>query len=327
MRPGRSTALLAIVLLVSGCAQASDGVSGGQAASGGDAADPGASAGPPPARAGAAAGTVTDDEGYPLANVTVSPVGLSGSVRSDVGGAFMLAGLPAGPVTVSARLEGYVTQQRAVNVEEGATARLDFSLTPDPVQADRPYHETWTEDGFFDCSWRPTTSDSHCGYACTAAGCVNPLSSLWTQTKDRFPVAVGPGVDSVLNELVWESAALSLGDILKVRLSYENRTSTGHYFCSATGESPLVLRWDRNYEAGVADDVKSGVCASGSGSVLPEQPTIPRNGTTLLSMVGVGGTTYPTYAGFGGLAYQQDFDITFSVFYWKPAPAGFTGLE
>jgi TonB-linked SusC/RagA family outer membrane protein len=95
------------------------------------------------ARGGTITGTVLDSTSQaPLfgAEVFVVPDGgvqVSRGVRVDAAGRYTLIGIPAGPVTLRARLVGYAPKERRVSVSDGATVTASFSLVPHSTQLDQ----------------------------------------------------------------------------------------------------------------------------------------------------------------------------------------------
>jgi iron complex outermembrane receptor protein len=83
---------------------------------------------PPPATTGTIEGTVeAPDLDAPLAGATVTIVGTTTSTTTDDAGHFSLTAQP-GVLKVRADFTGFKSEERAVNVVLGATAKLDFAL-------------------------------------------------------------------------------------------------------------------------------------------------------------------------------------------------------
>ena len=96
-----------------------------------------ASESPPPAPAPATTGTITGiveapDLDAPLAGATVTITGTSTSTTTDDEGHYTLDA-PPGVLHVRADFAGFRSEERAVNVTAGATAKLDFALITAPV--------------------------------------------------------------------------------------------------------------------------------------------------------------------------------------------------
>lgn len=73
-------------------------------------------------------GTVTDQNGRPLADVTIGLLDRPRSVRSDAEGHFTLAGVPAGTQTLELRAIGFAPARRVVVLRSGASAERAVSL-------------------------------------------------------------------------------------------------------------------------------------------------------------------------------------------------------
>jgi hypothetical protein len=68
--------------------------------------------------------------------VTVQDTTLSAT--TDATGAYRLTGVAPGTLTLTASAAGFAARSQAVSVTVGATATLDFSLTPIVVIGPRP---------------------------------------------------------------------------------------------------------------------------------------------------------------------------------------------
>lgn len=81
---------------------------------------------------GIIAGRVTDaTNAEPRAGAAVSIVGTTRGAIADSSGRFIITAIPAGAVTVRARLLGYKTIERAIDVSATDTTRIDFALEPE----------------------------------------------------------------------------------------------------------------------------------------------------------------------------------------------------
>lgn len=74
-------------------------------------------------------GTVTDNAGNRLFDVTLT-TDTGGSTTTNRGGKYSMNNIPAGQVTVSASMPGFVTQMVTVTVSDGQTVVVDFNLVP-----------------------------------------------------------------------------------------------------------------------------------------------------------------------------------------------------
>ncbi|HXF96609.1 MAG TPA: TonB-dependent receptor [Gemmatimonadales bacterium] len=87
----------------------------------------------PLAAQGVVYGAVRDPAGAPLPDAWVAVAGTALLVQTDAGGAYRIARVPPGRVTVRAARIGYAPESRAVEVAGGDSARVDFVLTPTPL--------------------------------------------------------------------------------------------------------------------------------------------------------------------------------------------------
>jgi hypothetical protein len=80
---------------------------------------------------GTITGTVTDAvTGQPVAGAAVSYT--NGSARTDAGGQYTLAQVPAGQLTLSTSATGYDSQSQTVTVTPDSSTTQDFALSPQP---------------------------------------------------------------------------------------------------------------------------------------------------------------------------------------------------
>ena len=86
------------------------------------------------AQSGIVQGTVTDDQGETLIGATVMIVGTTQGTITDVDGRFTIASVPVGEVALAASYIGYGTVEQTVQVADGQTSTLDFSLSEDIAQ-------------------------------------------------------------------------------------------------------------------------------------------------------------------------------------------------
>ncbi|MBC7672057.1 MAG: carboxypeptidase-like regulatory domain-containing protein, partial [Polaromonas sp.] len=90
-----------------------------------------------PVFAGSIVGTVTDQRtGQPLSSVQVNVVGTTIGMVTDAQGRFRLVNVPAGSVRVRVRMIGYTGTDKAVMVEDGKAATVDFALSASVLSLD-----------------------------------------------------------------------------------------------------------------------------------------------------------------------------------------------
>lgn len=79
---------------------------------------------------GGIAGVVTDTAGAPIAGAAVSTEAGGHLAVTDAAGRYALAGIPAGPYTLTAGATGFAPVDQPVVVEVGGTATASFALAP-----------------------------------------------------------------------------------------------------------------------------------------------------------------------------------------------------
>src|SRR5215813_1404176 len=86
---------------------------------------------------GSLQGRVLDSTGAAIAEATVTAVnaatGLTRSATSNAVGDYQIEGLPAGDYTVSGAKTGFQTSAKKIHLDIGASASMDFGLTPGQV--------------------------------------------------------------------------------------------------------------------------------------------------------------------------------------------------
>jgi hypothetical protein len=79
---------------------------------------------------GTVSGRVTSSTGTAIGGATVSVSGTSLSATTDASGNYTIGGVAPGTYTVTASASGFLDQAQTVSVTAGATATLNFSLSP-----------------------------------------------------------------------------------------------------------------------------------------------------------------------------------------------------
>jgi TonB-dependent starch-binding outer membrane protein SusC len=89
---------------------------------------------PPPISTGTVAGTVTGQDGKPLAGAQVFIQGAAGRTVTDADGRFVAGAVTAGSQSLRASFPGYAEARRTVTVVPGPVTNVSLSLTPLPVE-------------------------------------------------------------------------------------------------------------------------------------------------------------------------------------------------
>ncbi|MEA3135877.1 MAG: hypothetical protein QOC71_158 [Thermoplasmata archaeon] len=258
--------LLAVAAAVAFVAMALAGCSGGKAK------DDGAGASADPNALPMLHGYVFDPAIRPLAGVTVKVLDTNASVVTDAEGFFGFEALPAEQfLVIVATLDGFMPGSKQVTLTLDAPVRLNFTLTPVPVQT--PRMTTAKLDMVVECQLGTAANGDNNTYGCGTG----------TQDIDSWDIPVEAGLAGAVIEVFWEpttDAAASIGARLEtlelgqlnlvlsevvgtspLRLSVPQTMATRYY--TAGGLMRLTV-----YAAPNSDETEVGVGAS----LLLEQP-------------------------------------------------------
>lgn len=285
---------------------------------------------------GAIQGRVLDDESQPVNGAEVgllqSGKGIQQTATSAADGAFSFSNLAPGAYNVLAQRLGFDPASRTVEVVAGSATPVNLVLVAIAIATE--YRVVWTKPGYFDCNWQiipPALiggTAGPCG-SFPVVGNVTQISSLFDNNKRAYEYQAKPGLMSVVHELSWKQGSYATGEKLAVTLSYANRTGY-HWFCKRDGGNPLKMEWQRAEELG---NKEKGTCVGGTsqyGTTGNEMPTVDFNkDLKLRSFVSTGPARSPAGGDFSyfALAYQQHFEVTFSLFYHGRAPDGYSALK
>lgn len=294
-----SKPLLAVLLLA---ALALAGCAGG----GGDAGDDLANEAPEvdaTETTGGIRGVVVDDAIRPIQGALVEVTGTEHRLTTDETGLFAFSGLPAGTHFLRASHPLYDAQQQSVEVRAGVRdpPAVKFLLTR--VVFAQPYFETLKYDGFIVCSANIVVALSEeCGEG-VGVECVMPplpCGRIGGQGNNnvQFDFTVGPGVQSVVIEQVWEPTS-EAGRAFYSPISTEwscTPVCQGNGITHMEGESPLYAFLDN--------------------ATLEENDVLPD--TTNITVF--------TWASreFTGVVLNQQYQIFVTNFYYLPAPEGWS---
>lgn len=283
---------------------------------------------------GAIEGLVIDDETLPIQGVIVAAYidpAQSSQVSTDAAGRFVINNLAPGAYNVAAAKLGYDSIVKRIEVVQGEVASASFSLRQ--IEIHEGYHESFVQDGYFECSWTGVYGTGPCFFPIISDSNSQVNYPLWPNNKRQFDYPVGPGAVTVFNELTWDRTTAATGDTMAIFLSYAERT-TSHRYCSLSETKPVNLRWDRamlkdgQFDE---DDDEAGECMNGSDQLPNSEPqTIPMEGQMLTTRVNTGPGNVPgsseDTAGIG-IAFQQSFELYVTYFFWEYAPADFSALS
>lgn len=174
---------------------------------------------------GAIAGLVTDDQLSPLAAVEVQlGDNVTGSVRTDAGGAFTFSHITPGSHVLFASKPGYIGSTVRVSVLAGETAKAQLALVP--IAIEEPRQESFVDDGFIQL------------VLAVGSGFVNLGSQAALGTnKDAARRDAAKGNVEVVGTLVWDPTTAASAKWMYLDIGHdeekENRT---------IGRSPLTKR-------------------------------------------------------------------------------------
>lgn len=341
----RSVGLILFAAILSGCV--AEGTTN-------DLGGPGADAPTvaPPAQfddtSGAVEGIVLDEEQAPIAGAQVGLLDPASNqslmTLTDLSGRFTFSQVVPGLYQLVAQQLGYESSARAITITAGEALSVSFQLTK--IAIHQGYVEVWSKRGYFQCSQTLAGSTGPCGFF-PVVGNVTPISSQFNQQGSRaFIYNVSAGVVSAFNEMRWTPGSAATGTKLSLTFTYQEHEgqvrTPQHYWCTSRTESPVVDHWERAYDEKNQtdwDETEPGECLSGVQQ-LPdndEPRTIDPDGMLLRSFANTGPGRNPvtgndlcaapvSSGSCVGLAWEQSFELWFSIFYWDRAPEGYSAL-
>lgn len=235
----RQAPLVAMVVLLAGCAGASDAPSDAA----GLADDP---------TRGTLAGVVVDDAIRPVADASVDVTGggTQANTTTDREGRFAIPGLEPGTYVVRVSKEFYSAHEQAVVVQDGLDEPevVRFQLVFEPRSV--PYADLYKFEGFFECGFSfPFGGTNGCANVNIVTGimlCAYDLPCM-NVTSDRSVelIPITPQPDFLQSEMVWEPTsdagrALDFGLFAATREELQDGFADGYN--GTWGESPLMLQ-------------------------------------------------------------------------------------
>jgi hypothetical protein len=283
MRSGFLAALVGIGLLLAGCSGSETKASPSNTIS----AEPPA----PTADTGTIAGLVTNEEGLPVAGVTVAIIESQNQTESDAGGAFVFNDLMPGTYKLVTDSVGFESAARAAEVKANEVTEVKFSLKSIMV-APEPFALTVPYTGMIQCS--VTT-----GYA------IYPCKGVTGQDKVAFDFFHDQNytLAEMILELTWKPNSDVMGqelefDLCKYAADRMETLCDGALGADGddnykydSGGPPLTLRADKL-------DKKNNHWITGAGAAI--------------------GSPYPVY--------QQAFTIYTTICYYDVCADDYTAL-
>lgn len=291
----RSPALLALVLLVSGC-------TGGA----GPASSAGASGPAVDEDSGALQLTVSDEEYRLLSGVLVGVPNLGIEATTDAEGRALLPQIPPGSHEVHANLLGYKPAAFKVDIAAGATLEHTLTLQSIPIEVARVERIPFT--GRFECAitfldiqWRECDS--------------NKL--VWPNS-DNFEMFTKPaGVRQIVAELRWQAASAGTGQNLDYSIMQGKADRQGcQWYANDYGPSPIKL------VVTVGEEYENPHSAAATGC---DDTVIDPKDTNLMVKVH-SSPAYVAGQATAGVTYGQKYDGFVSLFYASNATSTYTAF-
>jgi hypothetical protein len=301
----RLVALLALALVLSGCA-ASSGASPASNSRGGGSSEV-VAAGESIPDAAAISGLVLDDSQLPVAGAIVGILQLSLQAQTDANGAYRFTNIAPGAYTLVAAALGFDSASKRIILEPNAEVSQVFTLVA--IRIEVPYHEiNGPYDGFFTCKLGLPTQSAACGSILLISFRTDDI--LWAGDRAfQWYNMTSDNYRTVIGELVWTQGTAATSTLLRTSFSHERFGS--HWFCAAEGASPLQFRFEKQSRS------EAPVCDTGNqgGQREPVEPEFGKQLVTGFRVpFGRVGTNVPHDAP-AYLAFQQRVTSYVSIFY------------
>lgn len=255
-------------------------------------------------------GVVINDAIIPVEGAAVKLLSTEFSATTDSQGRFTFSKVPPGTYFLSAEKALHQSIQSSVEVKAGLKEPPIVKLQmPRLFQAD-PYLQVFAMDGFFTCTQAGLyvggygSSPCH-SYSATLDFCA--LAGACLDQERVFETTIGPGWQTLVYEMTWDSSAYGTSQNIGVVMSedYETR-SKSHNWANYGGPNPVMFAINVGEEG---PNAQSGA--------------IPEEGVPVFSMfqgVRSSGLT-------PGLAIDQSFQAWLTSFYYAPAPEGWSFMR
>lgn len=144
----------------------------------------------------ALSGFVVDAALHPMPGANLTIAALNATTRSDGNGHYAFTALPSDQVmVVTATLESFRVQSRAVSIPKGSAVVLNFTLEAVPVL--KPSMDVQKGPGFLSCQVTTTVDQSDRSVDCGGPGL--------GVSQDSWSFNVGPNLRGVVIETVWNA--------------------------------------------------------------------------------------------------------------------------
>ncbi len=266
---------------------------------------------------GAIRGVVVDQTISPIEGAEVVAKGAGNEVSgiSDVDGLFVFNKLDPGVYVVTVAKMLYQEVSTTVQVVADVKPEL-VTIKMDRLFDQDPYMETQKYEGFVGCAYNAGVSSTCvndytriCGNvdpSCCPGGCAPQITGVVDQRE--YQSSVGPGWQSIVWELTWESSLTGTAEEMGLTVSYATRQGASHWYTSTSQAQPFRLQCD-------------------VGIDCPEMSTNAANPEGRINATGQDDLWNMISAGDGNVALQQTIEVFQSNFYYAPAPEGWALLN
>ncbi|MFA5943482.1 MAG: carboxypeptidase-like regulatory domain-containing protein [Candidatus Thermoplasmatota archaeon] len=268
------------------------------------------------ATTGVLLGVVVDEAIRPVkgASVTLTPAGGSDSAVTDEQGRFAFGDLEPGTYILKVTASQYTGAQSSAEVQAGLEDPPVVRIQLQRLFTQDPYAELIKFDGYIACAYAAGVSSTcvndYTRLAGVVPGCEGGCLRDYNVSQAggnirEFRTNIGPGWQALVMEMYWEpSTGPPSSGTLGMTISYFTRTSTGHWYATGDGPSPLRVQID----VGVV------------GPNQQEEPTLipPEGLQDLFVLFG---------AGTGDVAANQPFQFFQTNFYYAIPPADWSFVE
>jgi hypothetical protein len=311
-------AFVAFALLLSGCFDS------------GTPAQPAETGSPTQSVPATVLGRIADDEARPLGDMQVTLVEATEVRMTDENGSFAFEGVAPGTYTLVATHPEYEDVVRSVQLAPGDVVRLN--LTTSQLPDFRPFSETLTFRGKYDCAAEYLIITGDCGIAfetvsCAAGSCTSdPVFSEAYQ----FKFEVRERWETILLELAWTSSLGNGLDGMRMYLENTNVSAQGGHAKKVgrvdSDDNPMALRIDRGTVRTDADFYDSTTeRAFVPDEASEQQVRVFPKGQAWQTTRTICEPTRGCLLGVGA-GVNIDFDVYVTVFYNMRAPDEFSAV-